>query len=113
MAPVSNRSPWRPHHRLTTRASDASADTPPLLVGGQDLAGVAAVDVAEERRVDVVAEELLEPRRQRPDDAARHGEAVVLLRAQPGGHVLQDHAEPRPAGVVGPAAVHEAAEVEH
>src|SRR5580700_1629956 len=84
-----------------------------LLVGGQDLAGVAAVDIAEERRVDVVAEQFLEPRRERPDHAARHREAVVLLRPQPGGGVLQDHAEPRPAGVVGPAAVYKAAEVEH
>jgi N-acetyltransferase len=32
------------------------------VAGGQDLAGVAAVDVAEERRVDVVAEQFLQPR---------------------------------------------------
>src|SRR5712691_4242949 len=74
---------------------------------------MSAVDVAEERRVDVVAEQFLEPLGELPDNAARDGQAGVLLRPQPGYDVLQDQAEARPAGEVGAAAVPEAAEVEH
>src|SRR5437016_2528851 len=43
----------------------------------------------------------------------RHRQHMVLLGPQPGRHVLEDHAEARPVGVVGTAAVPEGAEVEH
>ena len=61
----------------------------------QEPAGMTTVDVAEERRADVVAEELLHPGRESRDDHGRHREDVVLDRAQPGDAVVQHDAEPR------------------
>jgi acyl-CoA hydrolase len=93
---------------------DALAAQPrDLFLRGQCLAGVRAVHVADERRVDVVAEEFLEPLGQLPDRRPRHRQEVVLLLPEPARCVLQDHAEPRLPGLVGPAAVPEAAQVEH
>ena len=72
---------------------------------------MAAVDVADERRVNVVAEQFLQPLGQVADNIAGNGQAVIFLRPQPARRVLQDHAEPRPGGAVRPAAVPEAAQV--
>jgi len=72
---------------------------------------MAAVDVSHERRVDVVAEQFLQPFRQLASDVTGHGQAVVLLLPQPAGRVLQDHAESRPGGPVLAASVPEAAQV--
>ena len=64
---------------------------------------MAAVDVTEERRIDVVPQQLLEPLRQLANCCPRYREAVVLLRAQPRDHVFQDDAESRSLGAVGAA----------
>src|SRR3954447_5222519 len=71
-----------------------------------------AVDVADERRMNAVAQQLLQPRVERAHDVARHGKDVVLLLTQPARGVLQQHAQPRPLGVVGTAAMPERAEDE-
>src|SRR3954468_6958171 len=75
-------------------------------------AGMTAVDVPDERWVDAVSEQLLQPGRQRAHDIGGNGEHVVLLRAQPSRGVLEQHAEARALGAVGPAAVPERAEDE-
>src|ERR1700729_3080646 len=74
---------------------------------------MSTVNVAEERRADVVTEQLLQAWRQIARDVPRNGEAVVLLGAQPARGVLQDHAQARLPPPVGAAAVPEAAQVEH
>src|SRR5213078_2700900 len=74
---------------------------------------VAAVDVAEERRVHVVAKQLLQTFGERGDDVSRHTEHVVLLGPQPRRRVLEYHPEAGPVAVVGAAAVPEGAQVEH
>ena len=73
---------------------------------------VAPVDVADEGRIDVVAEQLLE----------RSGSSAMTSRGtarmwfswgpEPGRDVLEDDAEARPVGVVGPTAVPDAPGVE-
>ena len=73
---------------------------------------MAAVDVADERRTDVVPEQLLQPFGQPGDDVARHREHVVLDRPQPRGRVVEHDADARCVGVVGAAAVPEAPDVE-
>ena len=85
---------------------------PVLRIRGQHLAGVPAVHVTQERRVDVVAQQFLEPLGQLADHRAGHGQAVVLLGPQPGRHVLQDHPQARRAGGVRAAAMPQAAQVE-
>src|SRR5436190_12963398 len=49
---------------------------------------VAAVDVPHERRIDVVAEQFLQPLRQLGHDLAWHRQQVVLLRPEPRSHVF-------------------------
>src|SRR5262249_7824596 len=61
--------------------------------GRQQLAGVAPIDVADEGRVDVVAEELLQAVGQRRGDGGRNDEDMVLDRPQPGGGVVENDAE--------------------
>ena len=73
---------------------------------------MAAVDVAHERRADVVPEQLLQRSGSRAHDVAGHGQEVVLLGPEPRRHVLEDHAQAGPVGGVGPAAVPHAAQVE-
>ena len=51
------------------------------------------VDVADERRVDVVAQQLLKSWRQALGDIGWHGEGVVLDRSQPCHRVVKDDAE--------------------
>ena len=66
----------------------------------------------DERRVNVVAEQFLQPLRQVTNHVTRNGQAVVLLWPQPACRVLQDHAESRPGGLIRATAVPEAAQVE-
>jgi hypothetical protein len=73
---------------------------------------VAAVDVADERRVNVVAEQFLQPFRQTADNITGNGQAVVLLRSEPAHGVLEDHAEPWSGGLIHTTAMPEAAQVE-
>jgi acyl-CoA hydrolase len=91
----------------------AAAELADLFLRGQRLAGMQAVHVPDERRVDVVTEQLLQPLGQLPHGRARNCQQVGLLLPEPARGVLQDHAEPRLVCLVGPAAMPEAAEVEH
>src|ERR1700722_6418154 len=80
---------------------------------GQHPARMAAIHVPHEGRVDVVAEEFLQPFWQLPDHLAGDREAVFPLLPQPAGRVFEDPPEPRLPGVVRPAAMPQAAQVEH
>src|SRR5215472_13126621 len=84
-----------------------------LAIRRQGLARMVTVYVPHERRVDVVAEEFLEPFGQLSGCLSGHGQAVVLLLSQPACAVFQDHAEPRPIGLVRAATMPETAQVEH
>src|SRR5580698_2307196 len=68
--------------------------------GGEELAGVTPVDVADERRVDVVAQQLLKSWSQALGDIGWHGEDVVLDRSQPCHRVVKDDAEAGLRGAV-------------
>ena len=70
---------------------------------------MAAVDVADERRVNVVAEQFLQPFRQAADNLTGDGQAVVFLCPEPARGVLKDHAEPWSGCLVRAAAMPEAA----
>src|SRR3954452_7009505 len=71
-----------------------------------------AVDVAHERRIDVVAEHLLQRCRQRRHELRSDTDHMVLLRAQPCGDVLEDDTQTRPLRLVGTTAMPDAAGVE-
>ena len=80
-------------------------------IGRQDPARVPAVDVPHERRVDVVAEQFLS--RSGSSRAMSRGTARQWFSCgRRAGRVFQDHAEPRPGGLVRAAPVPEAAQIE-
>src|SRR4051794_29458516 len=64
-------------------------------------AGMTAVDVPDKRWVDAVSEQFLQPGWQRAHDFRSDGEHVVLLRPEPAGGVLEQHAEAGGLGAVG------------
>src|SRR4051812_1370657 len=78
-------------------------------MSGQELLRMTPVDHAHEGRMDAVADQLLEPRRQGPGavDTDRHHE--VLLLTGPRGRVLDRDAEAVTVRAVGATGVHERA----
>src|SRR5215472_12092805 len=89
------------------RAADGGSARP-----GEQLAGMAAVDVADEGRADVVAQEFLQSRGQGRHRGRRYGEDVVFYWAQPASRVVQHDAEPVRSRGVGAATVPDAAGVD-
>src|SRR5438105_4415432 len=115
--PTQTRASKRAKLTAFTTPPSIAAGAPPPKIGGlrpgvQQVARVAAVDIADERRVDVVAQQLLQAAGEVTRRVGGDGEDVVLDRAQPGGRVVEHHAQAGGVGAVGAAAVPQAADVE-
>src|SRR5580692_11140253 len=96
-----------------TRASTPSPSGPDRRLHLVDqFAGVSAVDITDERRMDVVAEEFLETLRQSGGGRRGDDEDVVLDRAQPRHGVVQHDTETIGVAQIGTPAVPDTAGID-